>query len=437
MTHLVGETASRVERRGRRNEEFGEFHPFGRRGCGGLPLGHRNAGADDSRLVRRDRPERHPARGDARHDSGAQPDPQRRRRAVRREIAGLAETAAKQAGQSPWSIRIRHEPSTAIRQIAKTHGLPNAVRQPFMARGRVTDIAPKVRSPIDVLAFAFVNTKSQGIKQRTGAAVEGLVAGQARIATVAPDAYERSWDHGVREIVLGAPYSALNVLFCTAAEVDLDVLAAGADHLEGAGVPWSIRVRASAADAVTELAAGYGRTNRLTMPVMAKQLDRSDAAPVPGARRVSGDDSASYLRTLAEGFECPPALFGRLCESAVLDQRLMRAFLVETRGFPVATALGVQAGDIAAVFNIGVPPTATVGRDLPEVLVCRVPAADAGDDIPSPLRPAAATPAAVPFRTVRRLGCVPMTPHLDLLDDQRSLSERWHPMRIQWRMEDH
>jgi hypothetical protein len=77
------------------------------------------------------------------------------------EIAALAETAAKEAGQAPWSIRIRTEPSTAIRQTADKHGLTTAAQNAFMLlpladRREVADIPVRRVKGVEFKLFAQV-----------------------------------------------------------------------------------------------------------------------------------------------------------------------------------------------------------------------------------------------------------------------------------------
>lgn len=61
------------------------------------------------------------------------------------EIAVLASTATQKAGQAPWSIRVREEPSDAVRRIADRHGLVVASRQPFMLLPLAPRGGPAVR----------------------------------------------------------------------------------------------------------------------------------------------------------------------------------------------------------------------------------------------------------------------------------------------------
>ncbi|WP_349290925.1 GNAT family N-acetyltransferase [Actinoplanes solisilvae] len=188
------------------------------------------------------------------------------------------------------------------------------------------------------------------------AALECLVAAHRRIAAVIRGGHQRHRDSGIYEAVLGAPIPDLNVLYCINSNAGRDELSAAAARMDGYGLPWSLQAPVSVAAGAAEVAASYGLTVGSTAPVMAKRLVRADAVPVPGTRRARGNDSSTYLHTLAEGFECLPQLFGGLCEGQVLDQPTIRAFLAEKDGVPSATALGVQVRELTGVFNVTVRP---------------------------------------------------------------------------------
>ena len=50
------------------------------------------------------------------------------------EIVALAEVAGREAGRSPWSIRIRDEPHAKLVEVAQRSGLSTKATQPFMVR---------------------------------------------------------------------------------------------------------------------------------------------------------------------------------------------------------------------------------------------------------------------------------------------------------------
>ncbi|MFI5892241.1 GNAT family N-acetyltransferase [Actinoplanes sp. NPDC051513] len=73
------------------------------------------------------------------------------------EIAALAGIAAERSGGSPWSIRLRGEPSPEIREIAGRHGLATDTTQPFMTRPLTGDV-PETKATVRRLEAAEYET---------------------------------------------------------------------------------------------------------------------------------------------------------------------------------------------------------------------------------------------------------------------------------------
>jgi len=154
--------------------------------------------------------------------------------------------------------------------------------------------------------------------------------------------------------------SELNMAASIAVAPELAALDAMAAELAGSGVPWSVLVRAEAADAVAGLAARHGLTNRHDVVMMVctagdAMLDADDDA-LRSVQRVGSAASDAYATALAGGFEIPTTMLGSMVDGGVLDAAGFAAYLATVDGQPVASGLGVDGAGVVGVYNIAVVP---------------------------------------------------------------------------------
>jgi ribosomal protein S18 acetylase RimI-like enzyme len=162
-------------------------------------------------------------------------------------------------------------------------------------------------------------------------------------------------------LVTGCQISSLNQAASIAVRPDLAALDAMATETTRHAVPWSILVRAEAADVAAELAARHGMTRRHDVVTMAcaatdAVLD-ADEARLESIQRVGSATSEAYAAALAEGFGSPPDDFGSLMWGGVLDAPGFTGYLIAASGQPDATGLGIDSpGGVVGVYNIAVVP---------------------------------------------------------------------------------
>ncbi|SNY26086.1 GNAT family N-acetyltransferase [Paractinoplanes atraurantiacus] len=182
----------------------------------------------------------------------------------------------------------------------------------------------------------------------------------------------RAERNGTGAVVTRAAVASLNAAYSVDQEPDLEALDEMARAVSVLGVPWSIIVRAGAAQAAAGLAATYGLTARAKMPLMtcsaATAVLTADVFPI---RPVGSDRSDAYTEALTAGFQAPAGTFGSLMGGGVLDQPGWTGYLAEIDGRPVATGLGVCGPDVIGVFNVAVDPSVR-GRGLGRAMTARI-----------------------------------------------------------------
>ncbi|GIE00289.1 hypothetical protein Adu01nite_16390 [Paractinoplanes durhamensis] len=173
-----------------------------------------------------------------------------------------------------------------------------------------------------------------------------------------------------RAATSGSAIAALNGAYSVALDPDPASLDTMAVAVRARDVPWSITVRGAASYAVAGLAARHGRTVRADTTVLAcAAADVAFRDPEAVIRRVGAAESGTYTAILAEAFEAPVAVFGSMMAGGVLDHAAFSGYLAIESGRPVGTALGMRAGDVIGVFNVGVVPSHRrrgLGRALTE-----------------------------------------------------------------------
>ncbi|MEU8817320.1 GNAT family N-acetyltransferase [Actinoplanes sp. NPDC048796] len=177
------------------------------------------------------------------------------------------------------------------------------------------------------------------------------------LAATQPDGYLHVSPHGTAELVTGTRIPLLNGVVAITRDPDAGEIAGAATSPRLAGLPWSLRVRGEDADdRIAAVAAAHGLATRSPQPFLLRELTPADAAPVAGARRVTGTESAAYQRALAAGFGAPLDGMAIFAHPHLLDHPSMSAYLIEAGGEPVATAFAALSGDLVGVFNIAVLP---------------------------------------------------------------------------------
>ncbi|XVU29117.1 GNAT family N-acetyltransferase [Actinoplanes sp. CA-054009] len=177
------------------------------------------------------------------------------------------------------------------------------------------------------------------------------------LAATQPNGYLHLSPAGTAELVTGTQIPLLNGVIGVTRTPDAAEIADIATSSRFAGLPWSLRVRGEDVDdRIAAVAAAHGLEPRRTQPFMLRELTAADAAPVPGARRVTGAESAAYQRALAAGFGAPFDGMAIFAHPQLLDHPSMSAYLIESGGEPVATAFAAHSDDLVGVFNIAALP---------------------------------------------------------------------------------
>jgi len=191
-------------------------------------------------------------------------------------------------------------------------------------------------------------------------AADAWIAALAMFSMTKPSGFYNKGRHGTTELISGTVMPALNGVISTARKADASEIALFADSPKLTSVPWSIQVRGDRLDPqVVATAAGHGLDERSTLPFMIKRLTPEDGRSPesgPRVRQVSCDEAALYRMMLTAGFELPPASFTAFGTPSVIEHPLMRSYLVEHDGVPVATSFGILVNHHVGVFNVAVPP---------------------------------------------------------------------------------
>ncbi|MFF5075614.1 GNAT family N-acetyltransferase [Actinoplanes sp. NPDC000266] len=185
----------------------------------------------------------------------------------------------------------------------------------------------------------------------------------------------RAERNGTGAVVTRAAVASLNAAYSVDQEPDREALDEMARQVSVLGIPWSIIVRAGAADAAAGLAATYGLTARARLPLMtcsaAMAVLTADPEQLSLVRPVGSGRSDAYTEALTAGFQAPAGTFGSLMGGGVLDIPGWTGYLAEIDGRPVATGLGVCGPDVIGVFNVAVDPSAR-GRGLGRAMTARI-----------------------------------------------------------------
>jgi GNAT superfamily N-acetyltransferase len=197
-------------------------------------------------------------------------------------------------------------------------------------------------------------------KSATDAAVEAFFETLAHIAEVVPGAYGRRGANGTRVVALGLPIPTVNSVWVDhqspIAEVE-----EFAKELSTTGLPWSIQVRGEVDPALKELAAGFGMTSSMPLPLLVWDAELLPSLPsgVPQGttvRKVPGTETDLYASALVAGYGMPREVADSLSAPALLDDPDLAGFVLDLNGEAVATGFNMMTGDYVAMYNGSVPP---------------------------------------------------------------------------------
>ncbi|MBP2471313.1 GNAT superfamily N-acetyltransferase [Crossiella equi] len=199
------------------------------------------------------------------------------------------------------------------------------------------------------------------VEQELDVAARAWQTAMAHFTEAVPGGFHRVGARGTAELISGVPLAMLNGVYCIAPTTDPDEVTDFVASPRLAGLPWSVQVRDEAAAAqVADVVAGLGFTRTAAQPFMTRELAEDSLPwPEPGPLRirvVGGGEREVYERTLSAGYGLPREIAAPLTAPAVLDHPLMRAYVGEVDGVPVATSFGIVVDGLVGIFNVSVPP---------------------------------------------------------------------------------
>jgi N-acetylglutamate synthase len=209
----------------------------------------------------------------------------------------------------------------------------------------------------------------------TDLAARALLSALRLIVREVPGLYEKPAGPDVVSLVSGLPEPILNGVFAAGPSPELGQLKDAADGLAGLALPWSIQLRGEPGWEAEQLAASYGRTGRVAIPLMVCDLTRHEPdrpARAAGRVRVVGPgDQPAYVAALAAGFEVPPDRMAPFGAPQILARPEVVAYAADDDGQVVSVGLGLFSGDCAGVFNIATRP-AYRGRGYGRAMTSRI-----------------------------------------------------------------
>jgi N-acetylglutamate synthase len=193
-------------------------------------------------------------------------------------------------------------------------------------------------------------------------AARATIAAFRLLARNLPGMHEEPAGPGVLGLVSGLPIATLNGVFTEAARPDLAEIDKAAEGLAGLGLPWSIQFRGEPGPEAERMAAGYGLTARITLPLML--YVPAEGRPGPPAResaaarvRAAGPrDRADYAAALAAGMEAPPEIMTAFGSPEAFALPGGVPYLAREDGQVVSVGFGMFAEGITGIFNIATVP---------------------------------------------------------------------------------
>lgn len=183
------------------------------------------------------------------------------------------------------------------------------------------------------------------------------------LTTVPGTRLERA-PHGTCLVVSGMLAPTSNGVCSPRRAAVVDEVVALAETMSGMGVPWSILSRGGPEQAVLDVAAGHGLTQRVELPMML--VDKADAVirgeGGHGDERGRGreavvhvvdiDHYEDYLRVFVQGFEIPPEALGPMARPEFLEAPGCTCYLAEVSGRPVACGTALLSREHVLVGNV-------------------------------------------------------------------------------------
>jgi GNAT superfamily N-acetyltransferase len=176
--------------------------------------------------------------------------------------------------------------------------------------------------------------------------------------------------HGTCLVVSGMLAPTSNGVCSPRRAAAVDEVAALAATMSGIGVPWSILSRGEPEQAVLDVAAGHGLTQRVELPMML--VDRADAVirnAAEGREHHGNEDGREhlheavvhvvdidryeeYLRVFTQGFEMAPEALGPMAQPEFLEVPGCTCYLVRVSGRPVACGSALLSREHVLVGNV-------------------------------------------------------------------------------------
>jgi hypothetical protein len=190
-------------------------------------------------------------------------------------------------------------------------------------------------------------------------AADAFYQAMSRVIELSLGMYARQGAAGTRLLFTGT-VETLNLVYA-GREPDLGEVDAFAKELSDKNAPWSILLRGDADPALLDLAARYGKTSSVQLPVLVWDAELLPSLPtsVPeGAtvREITGGEHDIYATALVNGFGWPKSLADNLSRPELLDSPHITSFVLDLDGEPVASGRNIVVGDWVSMLAGSVPP---------------------------------------------------------------------------------
>jgi Acetyltransferase (GNAT) family len=173
-----------------------------------------------------------------------------------------------------------------------------------------------------------------------------------------PDAWVSGSD-GVQGWATGIPSPGLNGVMSSRLDPDPAELERLLGELDERRLPHMLQLRPGANASAAGVAERRGLVSDVDVPLMRlddpTRLEAVEPASGLTIRPLDPENAELHALIAAAGFGEPPEHFVRLVPPDVLRADGARAYIGETDGEIVTTALGVTRGDHVAVFNVATP----------------------------------------------------------------------------------
>lgn len=163
---------------------------------------------------------------------------------------------------------------------------------------------------------------------------------------------------GAAAWITGIPYPSFNGVLLERPNPTATAVAALLDEVAGAGVPFTFSLRPGSDAVLADLAAARGMKTSGQLPLMVFDATVG-VGPIRQAegltiRQLEPDEAPVHARAAAAGFGGPEEMF--LPTPDLLRVDGVRGYVGEADRQPVATALGVTAGEFTAIFSVATDP---------------------------------------------------------------------------------